>query len=439
MELLVLFMLILLNGVFAMAEMAVVAARRARLQQWADEGRAGASAALALATEPGHFLSTIQIGITVIGIVSGAFAGTTIAQQLGDFFAATAVLAPHAHTLALVIVVSAIAVCSLVIGELAPKRIALLHPEAIATVVARPMKLLSQLTFPLVKVMSLAAEGLLRLFGGSRAAAPVPVTQEEIAVLMRQGAAAGVFEQHEPALVSRVLDMDARRVTGVMTPRVDIEYLDLGAPFEANRATLLNSASSRFPLCRGGLEEIIGIVEAKELLQDALQGRPIDLSGHAQKPLYVPDGLTVTELLEAFKKHRSHLALVVDEYGEIQGLVTLTDVMEALVGDIGTADETADLDIVRRDDGSWLVDGAVTIHRLKESVDLDDVLSGEDSDRYETLAGFVLAQLRRMPRPGDKFDLAGRRFEVVDMDRNRVDKVLIARAGAPRGDTEGGS
>lgn len=432
MELLILLLLIVLNAVLVLSEMAIVAARKARLQHWADEGRAGAGAALMLANEPGHFLSTTQIGITVIGVVSGAFAAETVAKQLAGWLATVAVLQPYADTLALVVVVTAITLCSLVLGELVPKRIALLHPEAIASAVARPMRVLSRLAFPLVRATSLATDGVLRAFG-SADVPPMPVSPEEIRVLMRQGAAAGVFDQNEQAIVSRVFRMDERRVTSVMTPRIDIRFLDLDLPFDANRDLLLQSTHARFPLAKGGLDTIVGIVHAKGLLDDALRGRPFDLALHADKAVYVPDGLTITDVLEAFRKHGSRLALVVDEYGEIQGLVTMTDVMQALVGDIGTAEAATDADIVRRDDGSWLVDGAVAVQRLSETAGLEGALSADEAANFNTLGGFVLAKLRRMPRPGDAFESGGFRFEVLDMDRNRVDKLLIAAAkGGPR-------
>jgi putative hemolysin len=424
MELLVLFFLIILNGLFAMSEMSVVASRKTRLQQWSDEGRPGASVALSLANEPSHFLSTIQIGITVIGILSGAFAGATIAKQLADSFSEFSPLQPYADTLALTIVVAGIALCSLIIGELVPKRIALLNPEAIASGIARPMQLFTKVTFPLVKAMSLATDGMTRLFG-SNASRESAVTQEEIQVLMKQGAAAGVFDPHEQAIVSRVFRMDERRVTSVMTPRVDIVYLDLGASFAANRGTLLQSAHSRFPLCKGGLDEIAGIVHAKALLEDALQDKPFDLTRHAMKPLYIPESLTITEVLATFKRHRQHFALVLDEYGEIQGLVTMTDIMEALVGDIGTVGEKADLDMVRRDDGSWLVDGTVDIQRFRDMAGLEEALPEEDTDTYNTIGGFVMMQLGRVPNVCDKFEAGGYRFEVIDMDGNRVDKLLV--------------
>jgi len=432
MEVLVLLLLIVLNGIFAMAEMAVVASRKTRLQQWAEEGRPGAELALALASDPGHFLSTTQIAITVIGIVSGAFAGATVAQQLGGLLAASPLLRPHADTIALVVVVTGISVGSLVFGELVPKRIALLDPEAIASATARPMRLLSRATYPVVRAMSLATDAVLHLFGATQLRPPT-VSEEEVRALMRQGAAAGVFDRHEQAMVSRVFRMDERRVTSVMTPRGEIRVLDLGAPFEANRATILESSHSRFPLCQDGLAEVVGIVQAKGLLEDALQDKPFDPGRHAVKPLFVPDGLTLTELLEAFRRHRRHLALVVDEYGEIQGLVTMTDVMQALVGDIGTAEQADDTDIVLLADGSWLVDGAVAVQQLGEVVGLESAHFGMQSESYDTLGGFVMAELHRMPRVGDRFAAGNHRFEVVDMDGNRVGKVRISpRATAPR-------
>ncbi|HTT38992.1 MAG TPA: hemolysin family protein [Burkholderiales bacterium] len=425
MELLIVFVLMALNGALVLSEMSIVASRKARLQQWSDEGRPGANIALALANEPGHFLSATQIGITVIGIVSGAFAAETVAKQLAESLAAVGVSRPYVDPLSLVLVVSGIAICSLVLGELVPKRIALLHPEGIARRIARPMRLLTQLAFPLVRAMSVATDGVLRVFG-VRSSAPQPVSREEIAVLMRQGAAAGVFDQNEQALVARVFRMDERRVTSVMTPRVDIRSLDLDAPFEANRATLLQSSHSRFPLCKGGLETIVGIVTVKGLLDDALQGRPFDPRLHTGKPAYIPDSLTITGVLAAFRESHSSIGLVVDEYGEIQGLVTMTDVMQALVGDMDTTEETADPDILRRGDGGWLVDGTVSVQRLSEVVGLESAITAAASNGYDTVGGFVLAQLRRMPRPGDWFVAAGYRFEVIDMDHNRVGRLLIS-------------
>lgn len=425
-ELLILLLLILLNGLLVLSETSIVASRKARLQHWSDAGRPGAGAALALANQPAHFLSTTQIGITVIGIASGAIGAETVAKQFAARLGEMAALQSSADALALAVVVTGIAGCSLVLGELVPKRIALLHAEAIASASARPMAMLSRLVFPLVKAMSVATDWVLQLLGNSHSEAS-PVSQEEIGILIRQGTAAGVFDQNEQVMVARVFGMHERRVTSVMTPRVEIRFLDLDRPFGTNRETLLQNSYSHFPLCKGGLETIVGIVPAKGLLDDALQDKVFDPGRHIVKPVYIPDGLTITDVVAAFRKHRSHIALVVDEYGDIQGLVTMTDVMQALVGDMGSAEEIADADIVRRDDDSWLVDGAVSVQRLKEVVGLETAISAETSDGYNTVGGFVLANLRRMPRSGDKFEAASYRFEVIDMDHNRVGKLLISR------------
>ena len=253
------------------------------------------------------------------------------------------------------------------------------------------------------------------------------MSEEEINVLMEQGAEAGVFEKHEQALVSRVFRMDEQRMWSAMTPRVDIAYFDLNDPFETNRRKLLGSGHSRFVVCKGGLGEVVGIVRAKTLLDDAYEGKPPDLTSGAVEPLYVPDTLTLIELLETFTKHRQHLALVLDEYGELQGLVTMNDVIEALVGEVATVEEGAAPDILRRADGSWLVDGNVAPERFREAMQLEARLPAEDTASYHTLGGFAMMQLGRIPQVGDRFECRGFRFEVVDMDRNRVDKLLIIR------------
>lgn len=426
MELLVLAMLIVLNGAFAMSEMAVVSSRKARLQQWADEGRPGAKTALALAEDPSNFLSTIQVGITVIGITSGAFGEATLAKDLAEWLAQWPSLAPRAEILAIAVVVAGITVASLVIGELVPKRLALHKPESIASIVARPMRMLSRLTYPLVKALSVTTDAVLRIFG-VRGSSGSPVTEEEIKVLMEQGAEAGVFEPHERQLVDRVFRIDELRVAGVMTPRSEIAFLNLDDPPASSLRRIAESGHSRFPVVRGGSDNVQGIVHVKTLLEDAVAGKPVDLASCLAKPLFIPQALTVIEVIEAFKKHRQTIALVVSEHGDLQGLVTLNDLMEALVGDIATVEDENDRDVVRRDDGSWLIDGSVTIERFKDVVGSDDPLPEEDTGSYHTLGGFVMTQLGRVPQVSDTFRWDGLRFEVVDMDRNRVDKLIVAR------------
>ena len=249
---------------------------------------------------------------------------------------------------------------------------------------------------------------------------------------MEQGAQAGVFEKHEQALVSRVFRLDDQLINSAMTPRGDIEYFDLSESFEANRQKLLRSAHSRFVVCKGGLDEIVGILRAKSLLDAALEGKSFDFANDVGKPLYVPDTLTMIELLEEFKKHRQHLALVVDEFGELQGLVTMNNIMETLVGDVATVEDASQPDIVRRDDGSWLVDGDIAIERFKEAMGLDHELPDEATGAYRTLGGLAMKMLGRVPKVGDRFTSDGYRFEVLDMDRNRVDKLLVTKVNGAR-------
>ena len=426
MELLVIFLLILVNGVFVLSEMAVVSSRKARLQQWTDEGRAGAAMALALAHSPAHFLSTTQIAITAITILSGALGEATVSSRLADALSQFDGLRPYASGLAFWVVVVGISVCALVLGELVPKRLALIDPEGVATAIARPMQLLSRAMSPIVRLMSAVTEIILQLLGAHASGQP-PVTEEEINVLMEQGAEAGVFQKHEQALVSRVFRLDNELIANVMTPRGDIIYFDLNEPFEVNREKLLRSGHSRFVVCRGGLQDVMGILRAKTLLDAAFESKPLDFAAEVTKPLYVPDTLTMTELLGAFKKHRQHLALVIDEFGELQGLVTMNDIMESLVGDVATVEDLTQPDIVRREDGSWLVDGAVVIERFKEAIGLDQALADEDGHSYRTLGGLAMKVLGRVPQVGDRFLSGGLQFEVVDMDENRVDKLLVTR------------
>ena len=423
MEYLALLFLILLNGVFAMAEIAVVSSRKVRLHQWVKEGRAGARVALQLASEPGPFLSTIQVGITTIGILSGAFGEATIAEHLAEIFAGYPSLAPYSHGLAITIMVMVITYLSVVIGELVPKRLALHNPERIASALARPMRWLAIATSPLVKLFSLSSKGLLRLLG-ARASAEPPVTEEEIKVLIQQGTEAGVFEEFERKGVANIFRLDNLRTGAIMTPRLEIDYLDMQDDFETNRQKIIASAHSTLPVSEGGLDHIIGVIRSKDLLTTMLAGKPLDLPALVSRPLAVPEAASPVQLLETFQRAKSHLALVIDEHGDLQGLVTLNDILFAIVGDIPLpfTDETPQA--VRREDGSWLVDGMLSTETFKDIFALDK-LPEEDTGLYHTLGGFVMTQLECVPQVTDHFEWRGLRFEVVDMDGNRVDKVLV--------------
>ncbi len=427
MEVLIIVTLIVLNGVFAMSEIAIITARKARLQERADAGHRSAQAALALANEPSNFLSTIQAGITLVGILAGAYGGATLSEELAVYLSQYAAVSDMSNELAFGIVVVAITYLSLIIGELVPKRLALQRPEAIASALALPMNWLSRAMHPVVRLLSGSTELVLRLLGTRPSTEPV-VSVEEIRLLMEQGTKAGIFEQAEQTLVRNVLRLDDRVVESLMTPRLDIVYLDLGDPVEENMRKIAEHRFSRYPVCRGGLDHLIGMVHTKEMLGRELSGQPFDIAGAVQEPLFVPESATGVQVLETFRQSRIHAALVVDEYGEIQGIVTLNDVLGAIVGPISSAEDSEPSMVVQRADGSWLIDGLLDVRDLKELLQVDDLPNEQDSD-YHTVGGLMMAQSGRIPRVADHFDWEGYRFEVVDMDGNRVDRVLVMKLG----------
>jgi len=424
MDVAILAFLILLNGIFAMSEIAIVSSRRIRLEQAAEAGDGGAAAALRLADQPTRFLSTIQIGITLIGILSGAFGEATLVKQLAPHFEGLPLIGPHARDVAFGVVVVGITFASLVFGELVPKRIAMQRPERIASFIGMPMTWLARAMAPFVKALSASTDLILRVLGVRSSTEP-SVTGEEIEGLMRQGAEEGVFEQHEHAIVSRILKLDEQTVQRIMTPRLDIDFLDLDAEYETIAAKLADGSHSRYPVCRGDMSHVIGVLRAHDVLTEALAGGRIDPGKHVRPPLYVPESVTVTSLLETFKRHRESFAILVDEYGETTGIVTLTDVLEGILGDIPDASDHTDPDAVRREDGSWLLDGSMSLDRFREALATDLRFPEEQDGRYHTLGGYLMASLARIPIVGDRSEHDGFRFEVVDMDRNRVDKLLV--------------
>lgn len=423
MDIFIIFVLFFLNGIFAMAEIAIVSSRKVRLQQWAEEGHRGAIAALKLADEPTRFLSTIQIGITLIGILSGAFGEAAIADRLLPYFAAIPLLAEFARPLSLGITVLLITYFSLIIGELVPKRIGMQNPEVLATVLAPPMLLLARATRPLVRFLSLSTETVLRVLGVKKPKEP-SITEEEIKVLMEQGAEEGIFERAEQELVENIFSLDEKKVVSIMTQRKDIVALDIDDPLEDNLRIIKESVFTRYPVCKGGFENVLGMIQAKDLLHRLLDDKSVTLEGLVRPPLYVPEAISPMQLLEQFKRTRNHTALVVDEYGEIEGLVSINDVMEAIVGDLPTEASDSDEEIVQREDGSWLVDGMMSLDDFKEHFDLD-MIEGEETGDFQTVAGFVIFMLGRVPVTADRVEWGGFTFEVVDMDRTRVDKLLV--------------
>ena len=423
MEIILLAPLIVLAGMFAMAEIALVSVRKPRLQQWAAQGNTSAQVALDLANKPETFLATVQMGMTLIGIFAGAFGERTLSIRIESYLNGIPRLAPYGHAISLVVVVGAVTYFTLIIGELVPKQIALGSPERFASALAKPMLALSRVGAPIVTILNRSASMVLRAFRIRPSKEPL-VTEEEIKVIMEQGAEAGVLEESEHQTVRRLFRLSDRLVMALMKPRHEIVWLDVDAPMEETMKRVVASSHSRFPVARGSLDHIVGMAKEKDLLAGCMGGTPLNLTEAAQPALFVPGAIPAFRLLEIFKKSRTHVALVVDEYGEVEGLVTINDFFEDLVGEVASADEPQERHAVQRPDGSWLIDGNMLAHDVKELLNLAE-LPSEKRGSYLTLGGLVMMQVGRIPVAGDGFDAVGLRFEVVDMDGKRVDKVLV--------------
>jgi putative hemolysin len=425
-EIFVILLLIVAHGVFAMSEMALVTARKSRLQEWANKGNARARAAVELANAPNRFLSAVQIGITLIGILAGAFGGTTLAERLAEYFSTIPLLEPYSRTIGFSVVVIIITYFSLVIGELVPKRFALRHPESIAAFIARPMRLVSKVSAPAVYLLSLSTDAVFRLFGRHNVQEP-PVTEEEIKTLVQKGTEAGVFEESEQDLVEAVIGLGDRSARSLMTPRSQIVWLDLDDSMDAIIAKVVDSRYSRFPVSLDNLDQVSGVVHAKDLLAQKANGKLVDMRALMQEPLFVPRSLSALHVLELFKQTGKHIAFVVDEYGGTEGLLTHHDILEAIAGEIAIGEKRAEPKAVQRQDGSWLLDGMLAVEEFKEIFHLEE-LPGEKKDAYQTLGGFLFTQFGRVPAVSDSFVWNKLRFEIVDMDGKRIDKVLVASA-----------
>ncbi len=436
MEILLLIALILLNGAFAMSEIALVTARRARLAKLAEDGDGAAAIALELHDEPTRFLSSIQIGITSIGILNGIVGEAILAEPFAVWLHRLGMDQEVSSILATGLVVVVITYVSIVIGELVPKRIAQFNPEGIARLVARPMQFLALFTRPFVRLLSISTDTLLGLMG-QREQAGQSVTEEEIHAMLQEGSDAGVIEQQEREMVRNVFRLDDRQIGSLMIPRADIVYLDVDQSYETNMDSITSSDHSRFPVCRGGLHDVLGIVNAKQLLNQKLRGGQADLATQSQPAVFVPESLNGMDLLGHFRASDTQMVLVVDEYGEVQGLVTLQDVLEAVTGEFKPRNQE-DAWAVQREDGSWLLDGLIPIPELKDRLELKGVPE-EDKGRYHTLSGLMMWLLGRLPLTGDITTWENWRLEVVDLDGKRVDKVLASRlASAERSSAEPG-
>jgi putative hemolysin len=422
-EILIIVLLILVNGVLAMSEIAIVSARKSRLQEMAEKGNSRALAALRLAERPNQFLATVQFGITLVGILAGAYGGATVAKTIAFHLSAFPEVAPYAASLSIAIVVIAITILSLILGELVPKRLALNKPEAIAAAVAGPMQALSTITAPVVKILSVSTDFVIRILGVKPSNAP-PVTLGEIRVLIEQGTESGVFHETEQEMIESVLRLDEKPVSAFMTPRTQIVAFDLEDTTEDIHRKITTTPHSRFPVVRDNLDDVRGIVRAKDLLAQSLEGRPFDLQSLLRPPLFVPENITALKVLGLFKERGLHVALVTDEYGGIHGMVTHHDVLEAIVGDIPAAGEKHEPEATRRDDGSYLVDGMMHVDRLIDLLELPHDPAEEEGD-YQTVGGLVMSRIGTIPEAGQKFMWRGLTFEVMDMDGRRVDKVLV--------------
>lgn len=425
MEIFLLISLIVLNGLFAMSEIALVTARRGRLAKLADDGDGASAIAITLHDEPTHFLSTIQIGITSIGILNGIVGKAVLAEPFALWLNGLGLDSGSSGVIATALVVVVVTYVSIVIGELVPKRIGQFNPEGIARLVARPMQILSLLTRPFVRLLSFSTDTLLRLIG-QRQHASHGVTEEEIHALIEEGSEAGLIEQQEREMVRNVFRLDDRQIGSLMIPRADIVYLDVERPLEENLRWISSSDHSRFPVCRGGLHTILGVVTAKQVLNQKLKGADTDLFASLQPPVFVPETLNGMDLLGNFRASGMQMVLVVDEYGEVQGLVTLQDVLEAVTGEFKPRNQE-DAWAVQRDDGSWLLDGLIPIPELKDRLELKAVPE-EGKGRYHTLSGLMMWLLGRLPQTGDKARWESWQLEVIDLDGKRVDKVLASRA-----------
>jgi len=422
-EILFVLILILINGFFAMSEIALVSARKVRLEQKAEEGDKGARIAIELASSTTHLLSAVQVGITLVGILTGALGGATVAERIAEVFKRIPWLEPYASAVSIAIVVLLTTYFSLVIGELIPKRLALNNPEKIATKVAGVMRFLSKAMSPVVHLLSASTNLGMKILGVKPSSEP-PVTEEEIKVLLEEGTQVGVFGEAEHDMMEGILRLNDRSINAIMTPRTEIEWLDANDSHDQILDQILASPYSRFPVARGSLDDVVGILSAKDVLEMHITKPEYDLLDLIQKPLFVPENTLAMRVLDMVREAGVHEALVIDEYGGLLGMVTLFDVLESIVGEIPSYESEEGPEIVKREDGSFLLDGLLPVDELKELLEVDE-LPDEKIAGFQTVGGFVMHQLGAIPATGQHFHWLNYRFEIMDMDERRVDKVLV--------------
>lgn len=434
-EIILILGLLIINGIFAMSELALISSRKIRLQQKSEEGNKAARTALEMAESPNRFLSTTQIGISLIGILAGAVGGATLADRFALFLQKIPALKLYSEEIAFTIIVLVTTYFSLVIGELIPKRIALNDPEKIALIIAGPMRFLARLTAPIVSLLSKSTDLGLRLLGMPKSTEPI-VTEEEIKVLLEQGTQSGIFEEAEQDMVEGIFRLNDRFIDSIMTPRTEILWIDMDEAREEIVEVMLRSRHSRFPAAHDSLDNVQGILSARDFLGSLLEPEPVPIESLLQPPLFVPESMSALRVLEMIKISGVHEALVLDEYGGLLGMVTLYDILKAIVGEIPGFGDNFEPQAVQREDGSWLLDGLLSIDDLKDVLNIETPLPEENRIGYQTLGGFIMSQLGAIPATGQQVKWGEYQFEIMDMDGRRVDKVLVSHKPSSPGEEQ---
>lgn len=425
MELILIIVLILFNGLLSMAEIAIIASKRTKLQQLQEKGNKNAEIVLRLSDNPNTLFSTIQVGITLIGTLTGALGAVAFSSGFAEIFMSMGLPEGYSQTLAVGIVVFILTYISIIVGELVPKRLGLSNPEAISMFMARPMELLSMLFGPLVNVLSISTEGILKIFN-IQPKQEVPLSLDEVRLLMKQGAQVGVFKSTEKNIVEKTLNLSDKRVTTVMTARNKIEWVDIDSDIESLKKAVLENQYSYYPVCKKDIDDVKGIINSDSLLAAFISNQKINVRDLMYKPLLIPENLKALQVMELFKRHHIHMGIVIDEYGSVQGIVTVTDILEAIVGDMPEIHDKEEKQIIRRNQNSWLVDGLLSTSEFKEHFRIES-LPEEKEGGYNTVGGCLMHLLGRLPVSGDSIVIGDYKIEVMDMDGNRVDKVMIIR------------
>lgn len=423
----IIIILIILNGILSMSELAVVSSRKGKLQKMINEGKKHAQTVIDLNENPNQFLSTIQIGITLIGVLTGAFGGATLSTPLANVISP---YVPYAESISVLIVVIVTTYLSLVIGELVPKRIALNSPERVAVKVAKSMKILSKICKPFVIILSKSTNAVLTILRINHKE-DTSITEEEIELMIEESRVEGNIEKEEEDIIKRVFKLDEQKVDMIMTPRSEIIWIDLDDSPEENKKKIIESKRSIFPIAKGELDDFMGVVQSKDILAVLFENKEMNLEKIVKNPIVVPENLESLELLKQYKENKEyvHMALIVDEFGSVSGLITLNDLLEGIVGDIPGIDETDDPIATQRADGTWLIDGRYQIDRFKELFDYSEEFPDEKEDNFTTIAGFILSFCGKIPEEGEEFIWDRFSFEIVDMDGNKIDKLLITDLG----------